>query len=118
MGELDFDLFMLSTATAAVVAGRLGLDPKHVLAPSTYQRDETEELVEQANVAPISHAWHQSECEACAWHPSEELAFAIVDGVGAEDQAGSLVGRARPLHPLHSTESSLFYPVHQSHPAQ
>jgi len=68
LGELDFDLFMLSTATAAVVAGRLGLDPKHVLAPSTYQRDETEELVEQANVAPISHAWHRSECEACAWH--------------------------------------------------
>ena len=66
---------MLGSATAAVVAGRLGLDPKHVLAPSgagyADQRDETEQLVEAnigTNIGPISHAWLRSECEACAWH--------------------------------------------------
>jgi len=68
---------MLGSAAAAAVAGRLGLDPKHVLAPSgagyADQRDEMEQqqLVEAnvgTNIAPISHAWHRSECEECAWH--------------------------------------------------
>ena len=89
-------------------------------APAPAMKTAAHEPSEPSESSVIGMARISSEatCRAMAGRCGAENQAGMAGRGGAEKQAGSRIGHARPLRPLHSTESSLFYPVHQSHPAQ